>query len=50
MTLVENQLNDQEEFILGIKLNLATLNKAYAEKDHAFKLAMAQISNLESQN
>ena len=30
--MVEAQLRDQESFVLGIKLNLATLNKAYMEQ------------------
>ena len=35
--MVEYQLKDQENFILGIKLNLANLNKNYMEQRSELK-------------
>ena len=37
MRLVEHQLKEQESFILGIKLNLANLNKNYMEQRSQLK-------------
>ena len=37
MRMVEYQLKDQENFILGIKLNLANLNKNYMEQRSELK-------------
>ena len=35
--MVEKQLKEQESFILGIKLNLANLNKNYMEQRSELK-------------
>ena len=37
MLMVENQLEEQGAFILGIKLNLANLNKSYMEQRSELK-------------
>ena len=43
MHIVKNQLNEQEEFILEIKLNLASLNKSYREKVYELKSEKAKL-------
>ena len=52
MQMVEAQLRDQESFVLGIKLNLATLNKAYMEQRSDLKREQAKSATyaVEKQN
>ena len=49
MYLVESQLKEQEDFILGIKLNLATLNKSHQEKMSDLKHEKAKHMKTEEQ-
>ena len=52
MQMVEIQLKDQESFILGIKLNLANLNKNYMEKQSELKRekVLSATYSIEKQN
>ena len=49
MQLVEHQLRDQEDFIIGIKLNLAQLNKAHSEKASSLKFQRQKNKGLKYQ-
>ena len=44
MRLVEQQLREQESFVLSIKLNLATLNKNYMEQKSELKREQVKSS------
>ena len=50
MRLVASQLKEQEDFILGIKLNLATLNKSHQEKISDLKHEKAKLRKSEDEN
>lgn len=46
MALVVEQLRNQEEVVLGIKLDLASLNKSYQEKCSEATAGSYRIKNL----